>query len=350
MTIETPTSPTGARHDDVVRVEGLEVSFNTDAGVVPVVQDISFSVKSGEMMGLVGESGSGKTVTSLALLGLIPNPPGRVTKGSIHVAGKDLLAATPKEISRLRGETISMVFQEPMTSLNPVFKVGDQLAEVYRLHRKVSRKDAWARAVEMLDRVQIPNAKRRAHSYPHEMSGGMRQRVMIALALICEPSVLVADEPTTALDVTIQAQILELLAELRQDFGMAVILVTHDLSVVAEVCERVVVMYSGQIVESAPIDEVFARPRHPYTSALMKSIPVVGRRTDGPLPFIPGTVAMPGHYPTGCRFGPRCAHFTEACARPEIEDPAGTIRLRDVDVGHVSRCARTDELDLRSTR
>lgn len=341
------TSDVRREPDDVVRVERLEVSFNTEQGLLPVVQDVSFAVKPGEVVGLVGESGSGKTVTSLALLGLIPDPPGRITNGSIRVAGRDVVAAGPKELSKIRGEIISMVFQEPMTSLNPVFKIGDQLAEVYRLHRKVSRKVAWARAVEMLDRVQIPNAKRRAHSYPHEMSGGMRQRAMIALALICEPMVLVADEPTTALDVTIQAQILELLAESQRELGMAVILVTHDLAVVAEFCERVIVMYSGQIVETSPIADVFERPKHPYTAALMDAIPVIGRRNQGPLPFIPGTVAMPGSYPSGCRFGPRCAHFTDRCAVPEADDPIGSIALRQVGEQRFARCVREQELELR---
>lgn len=352
MTDELTTD--SRRHDstgaaEVIRVENLEVSFYTGDGLQPVVQDVSFSVNAGEIVGLVGESGSGKTVTSLSMLGLIPSPPGVVTNGSIHIDGHDLLAASPKQLSQLRGGVISMVFQEPMTSLNPVFRIGDQLAEAYRLHRNVSRKQAWERAVEMLDRVQIPSARTRAKAYPHELSGGMRQRVMIALALICDPKVVIADEPTTALDVTIQAQVLELLAELQSDLGMAIVLVTHDLAVVAEFCERVLVMYSGQIVEGASIESIFERPRHPYTAALLDAIPVVGQRRSGVLPFIPGSVALPGSYPTGCRFGPRCAHFVESCAVPESGDPAGTIELRDLGAGHSSRCRRESELDLQGS-
>lgn len=339
-------SDSTATRKEVLKVEELEVTFATESGRVPVVQDVSFTLYAGETLGLVGESGSGKTVTSLSLMRLIPSPPGRITKGSITVDGMDMLSLGNQELSRVRGEVISMVFQEPMTSLNPVFKIGDQLAEVYRVHRGCSRKEAWARAVEMLDNVQIPAARKRAHAYPHELSGGMRQRVMIAMALICNPQILVADEPTTALDVTIQAQILELIADLQRELGMAMILVTHDLAVVAEICERVVVMYSGQVVEESPIAEIFERPRHPYTAALMEAIPVVGHSRSGLLPFIPGSVALPGSYPSGCRFGPRCAHFREQCAQPEGADPSVSIVLRDLGEGRLSRCVRQSELAL----
>ncbi len=331
---------------EILRVEELEVTFATANGRVPVIQDVSFSLYEGETLGLVGESGSGKTVTSLSLMRLIPSPPGTISKGSITVDGLDMLSLGNRELSRVRGELISMVFQEPMTSLNPVFKIGDQIAEVYRVHRNCSRKEAWARAVEMLDNVQIPAAAKRAHSYPHELSGGMRQRAMIAMALVCNPKILVADEPTTALDVTIQAQILELIAELQRELGMAMILVTHDLAVVAEVCERVVVMYSGQVVESSPIEQIFERPRHPYTAALMEAIPVVGQSRSGLLPFIPGSVALPGSYPSGCRFGPRCQHFVEQCAQPEEGDSSSSIMLRDLGSERLSRCVRESELTL----
>src|SRR5829696_9090004 len=264
--------------DPILTVDNLSVDFLTENGWATVVQDVSFQVGAGETVGIVGESGSGKTVTSMAVMGLIPQPPGRIPSGSIKLEGVDLLTLSKKHLEDVRGDRMSMIFQEPMTSLNPAYTVGDQIAETMRRHLGLSRKDARKRAVDMLSRVHIPNATRRAKSYPHEFSGGMRQRVMIAMALCCEPTLLIADEPTTALDVTVQAQVLALIREIQADMGMSILFITHDLGVVADVCDRVVVMYAGQVVEHAPADELFHTPSHPYTDGLLKSMPAMAAR------------------------------------------------------------------------
>ena len=285
-----------SRRDPILTVEDLTVDFLTEIGWATVVQDVNFQVGAGETVGIVGESGSGKTVTSMAVMGLIPQPPGRIPSGSIKLEGVDLLTLSKKHLEDVRGDRMSMIFQEPMTSLNPAYTVGDQIAETMRRHLGLSRKDARQRAVDMLSRVHIPNATRRAKSYPHEFSGGMRQRVMIAMALCCEPTLLIADEPTTALDVTVQAQVLELVKEIQQDMGMAILFITHDLGVVADVCDRVVVMYAGQVVEQAPADELFHRPSHPYTDGLLRSMPAMAART-GKLHSIAGHPPMVGAFP-----------------------------------------------------
>jgi oligopeptide/dipeptide ABC transporter ATP-binding protein len=278
---------------------------------------VSFHVDEGEVLGIVGESGCGKSVTSLSIMRLVPQPPGRILEGSaIRFRDRDLLALSEKEMRGVRGNDIAMIFQEPMTSLNPVFPIGDQIAETLRLHRGLSRKEARRRAVDLLRLVGIPDADSRVDAYPHQLSGGQRQRVMIAIALSCEPDLLVADEPTTALDVTIQAQILSLIAELRQRLGMAVILITHDLGVVAEVCDRVVVMYAGQVVEEGPVDRLFRAPHHPYTEGLLKAIPRLGQRVDR-LAVIPGAVPSPTEWPVGCRFHTRCPYGWDLCVEKE---------------------------------
>ncbi|MBM4183275.1 MAG: ABC transporter ATP-binding protein [Gemmatimonadetes bacterium] len=316
----------------MLAVRDLRAWFLTDQGVAKAVDGISFAVREGETLGIVGESGCGKTVTSLAILGLLPNPPARLMDGSsVSFRGQELVGAEEKRLRALRGNEISMIFQEPMSSLNPVFTVGDQIAETLRLHRRMDRKAAHGEAVRLLDEVGIPEPGRRVDEYPHQLSGGMRQRVMIAMAIACAPKLLIADEPTTALDVTIQAQILELLAELRRAHGMAVMLITHDLGVVAEVCDRVIVMYAGQIVESGTVEDIFVRPAHPYTRGLLASLPSVG--TPGRrLASIPGTVPSPLHWPEGCRFRARCPSAGEGCERAQE-----LVALGD---GRAARCWR----------
>jgi peptide/nickel transport system ATP-binding protein len=297
--------------DPVLEVRALETFFFTDQGVARAVDGVSFSVGRGETVALVGESGCGKTVTSLSILGLVPDPPGRIMPGSsIRLRGEELVGASEERLRRIRGNEVSMIFQEPMTSLNPVFTIGEQIVEPLRLHRKMGRAAARDRAIGLLQEVGIPEPARRFDEYPHQLSGGMRQRVMIAMALACEPALLIADEPTTALDVTIQAQILELLAALQERHGMAVLLVTHDLGVVAEVADRVVVMYAGQVVETGTAAEVFASPTHPYTEGLLGSIPRVDR-VGGRLTPIPGVVPAPTDWPPGCRFADRCRYAWE---------------------------------------
>jgi oligopeptide/dipeptide ABC transporter ATP-binding protein len=315
----------------LLEVENLRTYFETDQGVARAVDGVSFNVASGEVVGIVGESGSGKSVTSLSIMRLVATPPGRILEGSsIRFRDRELLALSEKQLQQVRGDDIAMIFQEPMTSLNPVFRVGDQIVEALRLHRKMSRKQARARAAELLNLVGIPTPEERLDSYPHQLSGGQRQRIMIAMALACEPELLIADEPTTALDVTIQAQILELLARLRERLGMAMILITHDLGVVAEVCDRVLVMYAGQIVEHGSVERIFRHPHHPYTRGLLASIPRLGHRTDR-LASIPGTVPSPRAWPVGCRFHTRCPYGWELCVR---EHPP----LLDAGAGHLSRC------------
>jgi oligopeptide/dipeptide ABC transporter ATP-binding protein len=303
---------------ELLRVEGLRTYFGTPRGVLRAVDGVDFALGPGETLGVVGESGSGKSVTALSVMRLVDRP-GQVLPGSrIVFEGRDLAELTETEMSRIRGNDISMIFQEPMTSLNPVFTVGDQIAEAVELHEGLGKKDALARAVEMMRLVGIPSAERRVADYPHQMSGGMRQRVMIAMALSCNPKLLIADEPTTALDVTVQAQILELMKDLRERLGMAILLITHDLGVVAEMVDEVAVMYAGRIVERGPVADVFAEPQHPYTEALLRSIPLVGMRYTQPLEAIRGMVPSPLDWPDGCRFAPRCDYAFDRC---RTEDP-----------------------------
>ena len=321
--------------EPLLRVHDLRTYFHIGGAVARAVDGVSFDIQAGETVGMVGESGCGKSVTALSLLRLV-DPPGRIEPGSrIEFEGRDLLSLDEEGIRQLRGNRIAMVFQEPMTALNPVFTIGDQVAEVARVHARASRRVAWERAVEMLNLVGIPDPRERAKSYPHQLSGGMRQRVLIAMALVMNPSLLIADEPTTALDVTIQAQILELLADLQQRLGLAVLLITHDLGVVAEVTSRVLVMYGGQIVERAPARELFRNPRHPYTRGLLDAMPRMGRQRQR-LAVIPGTVPPPTHWPSGCRFRDRCAFAWPRCAD---EPPPGY----PVSADHTARCHLVDE-------
>uniref|UniRef100_A0A832I957 ABC transporter ATP-binding protein n=1 Tax=Eiseniibacteriota bacterium TaxID=2212470 RepID=A0A832I957_UNCEI len=320
----------------LLEVRDLKTWFHTDDGVVRAVDGVSFDVRAGETLAVVGESGSGKSVTSLSILRLVPRPPGRYEGGAILFQGRDLLALPEPEMRRLRGKAISMIFQEPMTSLNPVFTCGDQIAEAVRLHEGLDRRAARARAIDMLRLVGIPSPEQRVDEYPHQMSGGMRQRVMIAMALACRPAILIADEPTTALDVTIQAQILELLERLQAELGMAVLLITHDLGVVAETADRVAVMYAGQVVEHADVRALFRRTLHPYTAGLLASRPRLGEARDR-LRVIPGQVPNPARFPPGCRFHPRCPLAEERCRRDE---PA----LEAFDDGHLVRCWRAAEI------
>jgi peptide/nickel transport system ATP-binding protein len=322
-------------------VDHLTVQFATDHGWVTVVDDVSFAVNRGEVLGLVGESGSGKSVTNLAAIGLLPRHGARISRGSARLNGRELVGMAKRELEDLRGDRIAMIFQEPMTSLNPAFTVGDQIGEVLRRHRGLGRESAQVAAAQALDRVGIPNAARRVHSYPHEFSGGMRQRVMIAMSIVCEPTVLIADEPTTALDVTIQAQILDLLREMRSDLGMAMIFITHNMGVVAEICDRVAVMYAGQIVERATVSELFAIPGHPYTEGLLRSMPQLIERS-GRLSAIPGTTPPPWNLPTGCRFMPRCPY-----AEPECSQPLDLVESARHHSGHEVRCCQSDVLVLR---
>ena len=335
--LEAPAEPATEAARPLLQVSGLTVEFRTGGTWQPGVEDVGFDVSAGETLGLVGESGCGKTVSSLAVMGLIPAANGRTGSGEVLLAGRDLLQLEAEELRQVRGDQISMVFQEPMTSLNPSFTVGDQIALAVRSHRRVSKAEGKERAAEVLDRVGIPDARRRLGDYPHTFSGGMRQRAMIAMALACGPRLLIADEPTTALDVTVQAQILDLLRSLRDETGMAMLFVTHDLGVVADICDRVAVMYAGQIVETAPTEELFARPQHPYTERLLASMPqraAPGRR----LPAIPGRVPAAGHMPDGCRFRNRCSWAQPACGEPIPLVATGTQRS--------VRCVRHGELAL----
>ena len=321
--------------EPLLRVRDLQTHFFGDAGVVRAVDGVSFDVHAGQTLAVVGESGSGKSVTALSILRLVPQPPGRIIGGTIAFKGRDLLAASEREMRAIRGKEISMIFQEPMTSLNPVFTCGEQIIETLVLHERISRRAARGRAIEMLELVGIPLPAQRVDDYPHQMSGGMRQRVMIAMALACHPSVLIADEPTTALDVTIQAQILELLRRLQRDMGMAVILITHDLGVVAETADHVAVMYAGRVVEYCDVRSAFRRPLHPYTAGLQASLPKLGATQDR-LRVIPGSVPNPARFPVGCRFHPRCPVAQNRC----LADPA----LLEIETGHLSRCLRASEI------
>ncbi len=318
--------------DHLLEIRGLKTDFATDDGIVRAVDGIDLTIDRGETLGIVGESGCGKTVTALSALKLIAMPPGRIAGGEILWQGRDLVPLGRAAMRRIRGKEIGIVFQEPMTSLNPVHSVGAQIAEAVREHEGLGRRGAFDRAVEMLALVHIPNPQQRARDYPHQFSGGMRQRVMIAMALSCNPQLLIADEPTTALDVTIQAQIIDLLGEMKSRFGTAIMLITHAMGVVAETAQRVVVMYAGKIVEEAPVEEIFARPRHPYTQGLIRSIPRVdkaGIKTR--LEAIPGTVPSLANLPPGCRFAPRCRFAMPVCTR-------AIPPLREVAPGHKVAC------------
>jgi oligopeptide/dipeptide ABC transporter ATP-binding protein len=318
----------------LLEVKNLQTHFPTRAGLVRAVDGVSFYVDRGELLGLVGESGCGKSITALSIMRLIA-PPGKIVGGEISFDGRNLLKLSDSEMRAIRGDDIAMIFQDPMTSLNPVFTVGEQIAEALRLHRKLSRKAARASAVEAMREVSIPDPSRRIDDYPHQLSGGMRQRVMIAMALACDPKLLIADEPTTALDVTIQAQILELLNELRKNRELAVLLITHDLGVVAEVADRVAVMYTGRIVEESPVEELFARPRHPYTEGLLRSVPKLTAATAAKaerLETIEGTVPSPTDLPPGCHFAPRCPYRMPRCTAEEIPlyNLEGGVKVRCV--------------------
>ena len=336
MTATDTTMPGSGR---LLTVDELVVEFRVGKTWQRAVDGISFTVEAGEIVGLVGESGSGKTAAGLALLGLHDTAWSRSSARSIQLAGRELTTLSKRDLQRARGAEIAMIFQEPMSSLNPVYTVGEQIAETVRQHRKLSRRASWKKAVEALDTVGIPGAAARARSYPHEFSGGMRQRVMIAMAIACEPKILIADEPTTALDVTVQAQVLDLLDTMRRDLGLSVVLVTHDLGVVSQVCDRVLVMYAGQIVEGASRDDIFGRPGHPYAEGLLASMPQQ-RLLGGELATIPGRAPQLGAFPDGCRLHPRCPYAIEACTIGVI----GSVRA---DAGiHTSACICTDELAL----
>lgn len=308
----------------LLSVKNLKVGFDTARGPITAVDGASFDIGAGESVALVGESGCGKSVTAMSIMRLIASPPGRVLGGTVELDGRDLLALPEAEMRSVRGNDIAMIFQEPMTSLNPVLTVGYQIAEALMVHRDLTRAEAAREAVKMLELVEMPDPEGRAVSYPHELSGGMRQRVMIAMALSCEPRLLIADEPTTALDVTIQAQILDLLESLKKRLGMALLLITHDLGVVAEEAERVVVMYAGRIVEAGPVEQVFGEPRHPYTQGLLRSVPRLGGER-GALATIPGVVPPLDALPSGCRFRDRCDQVQDYCSQfdPQLESVGG---------------------------
>ena len=322
----------------ILEVDNLRTSFDTLAGTVRAVDGVSFTLHAGQTLGIVGESGCGKSVTAMSILRLVPTPPGRHS-GAVRFHGQNLLALSEAQMRTIRGNRISMIFQEPMTSLNPVLTVGRQIAETVQVHQQVSRAEAMARAVEMLRVVQIPEPARRAAEYPHQLSGGMRQRVMIALALACKPEVLIADEPTTALDVTIQAQILDLIKRLQREFGMSVLMITHDLGVVAESCDRVAVMYAGRKVEEADVVELFDRPLHPYTRALMASMPSMNTHSSR-LTEIPGMVPAASELGLGCSFAARCAHANERCRQ---EAPQLTVQPAADGGSHTVACFAVEE-------
>lgn len=316
--------------DVILELSGLSTHFFTDQGEIPAVDKVSFRVHKGEVVGVVGESGSGKSVTSLSILQLIPSPPGKIVSGSIRYKGEDLAKATEKRMKRIRGNEISMIFQEPMTSLNPVFTIGNQMREAIRIHQKISKKAATEKAIQMLKLVGIPRAEDIVNEYPHQLSGGMRQRVMIAMAMSSDPSLLIADEPTTALDVTIQAQILDLMKKINKEEHTSILLITHDLGVVADICDRVVVMYAGQVVEKGTTREILKDPQHPYTQGLIRSLPKLHGREEK-LYSIPGTVARPKKDRVGCRFAPRCEFAFERCFKENPE-------LYQLGNGRESRC------------
>jgi oligopeptide/dipeptide ABC transporter ATP-binding protein len=321
------------KNHHLLRIRNLHTYFFLDEGVVKAVDGVDLKLEEGETLGIVGESGCGKSVTALSILQLIPSPPGKIVRGQIYFEGTDLLALSEAEMRKIRGRSISMIFQEPMTCLNPVFQVGDQISEILRLHEGISRKEAWERSIEMLRTVGIPSPERRVKEYPHHLSGGMRQRAMIAMAMACSPKLMIADEPTTALDVTIQAQILELMARLKQEKAMSLILITHNLGVIAETAQNVVVMYAGRIFEYADVRSTFTNPRHPYTQGLLDSIPRVDRDDTKKerLEAIPGLVPSLLDIPEGCKFLERCKYAFHPCA---AEEPP----LKETDPGHFVRC------------
>ena len=325
----------------LIDIKNLKTHFFVDEGVVTAVDDVSLTIPKGKTLGLVGESGSGKSVTALSIIRLISTP-GRIVSGSVTLHNDDgeveLTKLSEPAMRKLRGNTISMIFQEPMTSLNPVFTVGAQIMEAIRLHQKVGKSEARDRAIEMLCKVKVPAPERRIKEYPHQFSGGMRQRVMIAMALSCNPRLLIADEPTTALDVTIQAQILDLLNELQEETGMSILLITHDLGIIAEVASEVAVMYASKVVERAPVAELFGNPRHPYTHGLFASKLTPQTKRGGRLVSIDGMVPSPLRFPSGCKFHPRCPHFQDQCAS---EEP----NLTDLNPKHIARCHFVDEID-----
>jgi peptide/nickel transport system ATP-binding protein len=326
--------------ETILDVKNLQTVFFTNSGLFKAVDDVSFSVRRGETLAIVGESGCGKSVTALSVMRLVPDPPGRIVGGSIMLEGTDLLDIGEAEMRQIRGNRISMIFQEPMTSLNPVMRIGDQITEVLRLHQTMSAKEAWKQAVDMLRLVRIPEPERRAQEYPHQLSGGMRQRAMIAMALACRPALLIADEPTTALDVTIQAQILALIVDLQKRLGTGLVLITHDLGVVAQTAQRVIVMYAGKKVEEASVEALFENPRHPYTRGLMASMPAVislGAQSDVRLTEIPGMVPSLTNLPVGCAFAPRCPLAIDRCRAefPPLEEFGGD---------HLAACWRAAEL------
>jgi oligopeptide/dipeptide ABC transporter ATP-binding protein len=320
----------------LLELRGLTTAFQTARGEISAIEDISFELNAGEILGIVGESGSGKSVTALTIMGLLPQPPARIAAGSVRFAGEELTTASPNRMEKIRGAGISMVFQEPMTSLNPVFTIGEQIMETVRAHERMSASAQRERAIEMLDRVGIPSAAERLNDYPHQLSGGQRQRVMIAMSLVCRPKLLIADEPTTALDVTIQAQVLDLLMDLRDELGMAIMIITHNMGVIAEVADRVLVMYAGRIVEQSPAADLFDAPQHPYTKGLLACVPTL-QQDRHRLIAIPGSLPEPARRPPGCRFAPRCTYRIEAC-RAAI--PPLVMQREDRAVA----CIRADEL------
>lgn len=320
----------------LLEVKDLKTYFYTDDGVVKAVDGVNFSVEAGKTIGIVGESGCGKSITAMSILRLIPDPPGKIVNGEIIFEGEDLTKVSDERIREIRGNNISMIFQEPMTSLNPVFTVGYQIGEVLMLHQKLNEEEARERAIEMISLVGIPNPERIVDEYPHQLSGGMRQRIMIAMALACQPKLLIADEPTTALDVTIQAQILELMNDLKNRLNTSIMLITHDLGVIAEMADHVIVMYSGKVVEDAPVLELFNNPKHPYTIGLMRSIPSLVQEGER-LETIPGMVPNPLYLPKGCYFHPRCKFAIEECKHVQPE-------LREIGPGHKAACIRAEEV------
>ncbi|MFP4032239.1 MAG: ABC transporter ATP-binding protein [Desulfococcaceae bacterium] len=320
--------------EKLLTVDDLAVHFFTEDGVARAVDGVSFHLNRGEVLGIVGESGCGKSVTASSIMRIVPDPPGRIVGGQILLEGEDLTRLSQKAMRRIRGRRIAMIFQEPMSSLNPVFTIGDQIGEMFELHKKMSRKAAMAAATDMLARVQIPAPEKRVREYPHQLSGGMRQRAMIAMALACDPELLIADEPTTALDVTVQAQILDLMLKLKDEFDTAIQMITHDLGVVAEMADRVVVMYAGRVVEEGPNVRIFYDTLHPYTKGLLGSIPLLGSRAAGeekPLEEIKGMVPSLYDLPEGCKFQARCKHVMDVC---RAREPA----LTEIDSGHAVRC------------
>jgi peptide/nickel transport system ATP-binding protein/oligopeptide transport system ATP-binding protein len=317
-------------------VQGLTTAFMTGRGEITAIEEVSFSLKEGEILGIVGESGSGKSVTALTIMGLLPTPPARIAAGKVMFQGQELTKLSSREMQRIRGPGIAMIFQEPMTSLNPVFSIGDQIMETIKAHENLPAAALRKRAIDMLDKVGIPSAARRLDDYPHQMSGGQRQRVMIAIALACNPKLLIADEPTTALDVTIQAQILDLLMDLRDEFRMAIMIITHNMGVIAETADRVLVMYAGRVIEEAPVARVFDHPIHPYTRGLLECVPSI-TEDRARLIAIPGTLPDPARRPPGCRYSVRCRY-----AQPSCSDALPPLILEEAD--HWAACLRAKEL------